>query len=189
MYYVIQTAPGMEEKTEIFIQKMIPDELYTQCFHLTRRRRKKFHGQWKDVLEKLLPGYVFIISEDIIALYLELKKVPVLTKMLGKEDVRFTPLTNKDIEWLMRLTDNGVPARDSTHKIGEIRAEIGLSQISVSAKDEIVIISGPLKGMEGMVKKINLHKRIAEVEVDFMNRKTIIYLGIEMIENKEACSD
>ena len=39
--------------------------------------------------------------------------------------------------------------------------------------------------MEGYIKKIDLHRRIALVEVDFMNQKTVIHLGIEMVGKKE----
>ena len=42
-----------------------------------------------------------------------------------------------------------------------------------------------MKDMEGMVKKINLHKRTAEVEVEFMGRKTAVYLGIELLMDKQ----
>ena len=49
----------------------------------------------------------------------------------------------------------------------------------------VTILSGPLKDMEGYIKKIDLHRRIAKVEVDFMNQKTLLHLGIEMIEKKE----
>ncbi len=35
--------------------------------------------------------------------------------------------------------------------------------------------------MEGRIKKIDLHRRIAKVEVDFMSRKTVI----EMMEKKQ----
>ncbi len=59
--------------------------------------------------------------------------------------------------------------------------EVGLSRVAVAENDEVVILSGPLENMKGMIKKINLHKRVAEVEVDFMNRKTVIYLGIELV--------
>ena len=60
-----------------------------------------------------------------------------------------------------------------------------ISQVSVSEDDEITILSGPLKNMEGYIKKIDLHRRIAKVEVDFMNRKTVIHLGIEMVGKKD----
>lgn len=65
------------------------------------------------------------------------------------------------------------------------RYEAAISQIGFDEGNEIKIISGPLKDMEGMVKKINLHKRTAEVEVEFMGRKTAVYLGIELLVDKQ----
>ena len=62
--------------------------------------------------------------------------------------------------------------------------EIGLSQIQAEG-DAITILSGPLKNMEGYIRKIHLHRRIAEVEVDFMGRKTVIHLGIEMVGKRD----
>ena len=60
--------------------------------------------------------------------------------------------------------------------------EVQISRVSVSEDDKITILSGPLKNMEGCIKKIDLHRRIAKVEVDFM--KTVIHLGIEMVEKR-----
>ena len=62
--------------------------------------------------------------------------------------------------------------------------EVQISRVSVSEDDKITILSGPLKNMEGCIKKIDLHRRIAKVEVNFMNRKTVIHLGIEMVEKR-----
>lgn len=59
---------------------------------------------------------------------------------------------------------------------------IGLSQVAFDENDQVQVVSGPLKGMEGKVKKINLHKRYAEVEVSFMGRKTIFHMGIELLD-------
>lgn len=176
MYYVIQVAPGKEADTELYITKRVEAELYSSCFHPVRQVRKKFHGEWKDKLEKLLPGYVFINSEHAEELYLALKNIPMLTKLLGWNLELITALTEQEAEWLDILVSAG---RD-----GMITGEIPLSQIEVNENDEIKILSGPLQDMEGMVRRINLHKRIAEVEVEFMGRKTVIHLGIEMIEKK-----
>ena len=63
--------------------------------------------------------------------------------------------------------------------------EVSISKVRIDEGNEIRIISGPLKHMGGMIKKINLHKRMAEVEIEFMNRRTVIYLGIELLEKKE----
>ena len=182
MHYVIQVAPGTEVKTEAQISEIISPELYSACFHPTRIRRKKFHGQWKDVKEKLLPGYVFIVSEDIRNLAAELRRVPALTRLLGvdpSDNGCFIPLSDRDVNWLERLMNpSGAPS--DTHSY-----EAGLSRVTVTENDEVVILSGPLENMKGMIKKINLHKRVAEVEVDFMNRRTVIYLGIDLVARPE----
>lgn len=174
MYYVIQVAPGMEERTEILIQKRVGNELYDCCFHPIRHVRKKFHGEWRDQHEKLLPGYVFIISNSVEELYPELRRVPLLTKLLGKDGEQFTALSDCEVRWLEKLM------KAAADRSGEVE----LSQVAAKG-DTITVLSGPLKNMEGRIKKINLHKRIAEVEVEFMNRKTILHLGIEIVGKKE----
>ena len=174
MYYVMQVAAGTEDKVEEQVKVMVGEELYDSCFHPMRRVKKKFRGEWKEIHEKLLPGYVFITSERVQELYRELRNIPVFTKLLGKEDERIISLAECEVEWLERIkrsSDQGM--------------EVALSQVSVSEEDVITILSGPLKNIEGCIKKIDLHRRIAKVEVDFMNQKTVIHLGIEMVGKKE----
>lgn len=173
MYYVMQVASGMEEKVEEQIALVIERELYDRCFHPVRHVKKKIRGEWKELHEKLLPGYVFIMSKDIREFYLELQHIPAFTKMLGKDEEQFIPLPEQEVEWLERITGSR-----------EQEAEVQISQVSVSEEDIITILSGPLKDMEGRIKKVDLHRRIAKVEVDFMNRKTVIHLGIEIIGKK-----
>lgn len=171
MYYVIQVAPGAEEKTEALIKKRLAGGLFERCFHPVRHVRKKIRGEWKDLHEKLIPGYVFLISDSIREVSEALRKVPMLTKLLGREeDEVFTPLPDHEAAWLEKLTAEG--------------SEIPLSQISVSEGDDVTILAGPLKDMAGRIRKINLHKRTAEVEVDFMNQGTILYLGIELVKKE-----
>ncbi len=176
MYYVLQVAPGKEADTEAYIMKRIADKLFSSCFHPVRCVRKKFRGEWMDRHEKLLPGYVFMSSENAEELYLALKGIPMLTKFLGWNMEYVTPLTEQETEWLEALVSAG--------QDGMITGEVPLSQIEIDENDEIRILSGPLQNMEGMIKRINLHKRIAEVEVEFMGRRTVIHLGIEMVEKK-----
>ena len=44
----------------------------------------------------------------------------------------------------------------------------------------IRFLSGPLRQVESMVRKVNLHERIAEIETDFLGEKRVLYLGIEI---------
>ena len=178
MYYVMQVAAGTEDKVEEQVKVMVGKELYDSCFHPMRHVKKKFRGEWKKIQEKLLPGYVFITSERVQELYQELRYVPVFAKLLGKDGEQFDHLSEHEAGWLEMI-------------MGSLdqNMEVPLSQVSVSEEDAITILSGPLKNMEGCIKKIDLHKRIAKVEVDFMNRKTVIHLGIEMVGKKEDYYD
>lgn len=189
MYYVLQVTSGTESKTEEHIISILPEELSYQCFHPIRHIRKKFHGRWTDIHEKLLPGYVFITTDNIMEVYQQLRKVPMLTKLLGREGGYFAELFPDDVEWLEKMLEINKYAVLDSHdtdreNVSSTEYEVGISRVSVEEGNEIRIISGPLKNMDGMIKKINLHKRRAEVEVDFMNRKTVVYLGIELLERQ-----
>ena len=175
MYYVIQVASGMEDKVEEQIEVMVEQGIYQQCFHPIRHVKKKIRGEWKELREKLLPGYVFIVSDDIEELYLRLRYVPAFTKLLGKDGGQFFPLPEHEVEWLKKISGSA-----------DSRMEAEISRVYVSEEDVVTILSGPLKDMEGYIKKIDLHRRIALVEVDFMNQKTVIHLGIEMVRKREG---
>lgn len=176
MYYVIQVAPGKEEDVETYITERVPAELYSSCFHPVRHVRKKFRGKWRDRHEKLLPGYVFINSGSAEELYLTLKRIPMMTKLLGWDKGFITALNERETMWLEKIV--------AADRDGVVSGEVSLSKIEVDENDKVKILSGPLQDMAGMVKRINLHKRIAEVEVEFMGRKTVIHLGVEMVEKK-----
>ena len=115
-------------------------------------------------------------------MYLELKQVPTLTKLLGKDGELFVALPENEAQWLEQIMVLG-GGRET--KEASMRLEVGLSQVRVNEQDVVEILSGPLKHVEGQIKKIRLHRRIAEVEVDFMGRKTVIHLGIELMKKKE----
>ena len=200
MFYVLQVAPGTEDRTEALIRGRVESGVYSRCFHLLRHVRKKYRGEWKNVHEKLLPGYVFVTSGSAMGLYQELKRVPMLTKVLGRDGELFVALREGEVEWLEALLglENGMEGDESNSGIQTNMAadmedavsadscaiEVGLSQVLVE-NERVVILSGPLKNVEGRVRKYNLHKRVAEVEVEFMGRKTVIYLGVEIVERKE----
>ena len=173
MWYVIQVISGQENQTILLIEKMVSEGTIKQCFVPIRRLKKKFCGAWHDVTEKLFPGYVFLITEQPQLLYEELKGVPALTKILGRNEEYFTPLTETDVQIMKKLQD-GVESNQSW--------EIEISEVLVEAGNRIKILSGPLVNLKGQIKKINLHKRIAAVEVEFMGRKTVVNLGIEIVE-------
>ncbi len=179
MYYVIYVNARNESNAKSLIKKMIPESMYSDCFYPVRLMKKKLRGKWTVVHERLIPGYIFIETNDIHSLYKELKKLPMFIRLLGKEesddDIDIYPLSDNEVSWLNKLSGRD----DRTSKKEHV---VELSQVGFDENDQVIVMSGPLLGMKGKIKKINLHKRIAEVEVEFMNQKTVVHLGIEIIE-------
>ncbi len=180
MLYCIQVEPTGEVKTEREIRAIVPEDLCLSCFHLTRRMHKNYHGRYRDVTERFLPSYIFIDTPDLEALYWALKKVPTLTKVVGFREWQpdlngfdgFGAL-NEEEEAFIRQLAMGHGATTP--------GLVDISMVEVKEGNTVEIVSGPLKGLEGYVKKINLHRRQAEVEIDLFRQKHTVYLGIEIM--------
>jgi transcriptional antiterminator NusG len=180
MYYVIFTGTGNEKLAEQLIEKY-GSEFCNACYCPTVKYKKKIRGREILLYKKLLPGYVFISTEDVDALYKKLREAHVFHKIMEtdrKDDsIDFYSLTDSEVQWLHQIMGN-------PEEMQEAVPAIELSQIGFDENDEVIIISGPLKDYSGIIKKIDLHRRIAQVEVEFMKRKTVLYLGIELVEKK-----
>lgn len=211
MWYVMQVVSGRESQTVVMLERVLTSDVLENCFIPMRRLKKKFHGSWQEIAQKLFPGYVFLISEKPQLLYDELKKIPAFTKLLGSCEEYFTPLSESDVQLLKKLQNVGnmvqsghgpqniwVKQNKSNYKseIESLRSMedsekywkhqdtpiVGLSKVIVGDDRKIRIVSGPLKNLEGQIKKINLHKRIAVVEAEFMGNRSLIHLGIEIVD-------
>ena len=179
MYYVIFVGSGNEAKTEQLIRRTASEGLCTECFHPVRHMKRKLRGEWKHLYTKLLPGYVFVESSDIKALHKSLIMTPGFKKILRTEDDEggydFYALTKSEVNWLMAICGK-------MNESEKIKPVIELSQVGFDENDKAVILDGPLKGREAMVKKINLHRRTADLEVGFMGRTVILSVGIELVK-------
>lgn len=179
-YYVIQVSAGSESLTEEYIEKMVSGDTFIKVFHPMRLVRKKFGDEWKDVHQKLLPGYVFVRTSAPEEFFTELKKVPKMTKMLGKEDDFFFPLNDEEEEWLRWLLGKCEESEDNPYTA----YEVGLSYAEIDENDKIKIVAGPLVGLEGEIKRIKKHKRLAEIETTLMGNKIRVSMGLEFVKKQ-----
>lgn len=170
MWYVIQTFGGQEERTADMIRKQVSPHYVKECFIPKRDRLKRFQGSWHKVEEILFPGYVFGITDRPEGLYEDLRRIPKLTKVLGREGQYFTPLDEKEEALVRRLGGQG-------HRMG-------ISKVEVLEGKRIRVVQGPLKDYVGDIVKVNLHKREVAVRVEFMGRPVELYMGIEMVDIK-----
>ena len=165
MWCVVHVRDGGEGHTEDFVAGLLPENLNARCFHLIRSRRKKYEGQWQTVHEDLFPGYVFIHTDQPEKVYKELKKTP-KPKLLFSDDEYVSTLEKHESDLIEKLADRN--------------GRIGISKVRIGKDGKLQYLSGPLSEMGNMVRRVNLHKRIAEIETEMMGRKRILYLGIEI---------
>lgn len=170
MWCAVHVKDGDEIRTETFVKAILPKELDVRCIHLTRSRRKKYGGQWQTVQENLLPGYIFIATDQPEAVHRELKKAT-KPRLLFSDESHVAVLEANEAALIEALSDE--------------RGEIGISKVRVADDGSIEFLSGPLLQVESLVRKVNLHRREAEVEAKFMGERQMLYLGIE-IEQEQA---
>lgn len=165
-WYVIQVRSLHEEKIKKNCEMQISKDILKECFIPKHKKLKKIRGKWTEVEEILFKGYIFLISDHPNELYLELKNIPDLTKMLGKHDNEIFPLYDEEVDFLKSFSNDYHIVEFSTGFI---------------ENDKIIITSGPLKDKEGIIRKINRHKRTALIEVDLFGKKTQAKVGLEIV--------
>ncbi len=174
MYYVVQVKTGKEQKAIEDILKNKPDnDPDFDVFAPYRKTQRKFHGEWKEVIERCFPGYIFVETNNVKELFRQLYFTPGFTKLLGREadTENFVPL-NEDESRMIDILYN-----KNTDHITEI------SNIEVREGEMIRVLDGPLAGLETQIKKVNLHKRTVLVEFVFCGRLVTAPIGINIITN------
>jgi transcriptional antiterminator NusG len=175
MWYAVQVKTGEEEKIKLLCSKFITGNILKECFIPYYERQKKYQGCWHKSRELLFPGYIFMVSDQKDELRINVGKIPYLIKILG-DGSEIIPLNEKEVEFLM--------------KFGQKEHCVRMSQGYIE-KERIIITEGPMKSFTGVIKKIDRHKRIAVIEMDFFGRATDIHIGLEIVAKhpKEAIEE
>lgn len=165
MWYVVQVRVGAEENMKLQCQKKISESILERCFIPYYEEKKRIQGEWKIQQKILFPGYIFVITEDIESLYKQLKCVIGMTKLLGTGE-EIVPLAEDEIRFMQNFG-----GEEQVVKMSE----------GVIEQSEVKILSGPLQGKEGFIKKIDRHKRKAWLEMEMFGRLQTIQVGLEVI--------
>ena len=161
LWYVVQTVGGQEKHVLDLINKLVDEELIQESFIP--------QGVWKMRSEVLLPGYIFVITDQPGKLREALRSVPKFTRLLGNNDV-FTPLDDQEVAFINAFTK-------PDHRVVEFSS-------GVMEGDEIVILNGPLMNQTGLIKKLDRHKRLAYLEIEILGRVKTVKVGLEIVRKK-----
>ena len=165
MWYVIQVRTGSEENIQLQCQKDISSDVLEDCFIPYYEEKRSIKGEWKTQKKILFPGYVFLDSQEVVRLYSNLKQVSGLTKLLKTGD-EVVPLTKEEVNFLK--------AFGGKERVVEISE-------GIIKNAKVMIMSGPLIGKEGYIKRIDRHKRRAFLEMPMFGRVQKIQVGLEIV--------
>lgn len=137
------------------------------------RKVKPFrvNGQWIDKTELLMPGYLFILSDEAYP-FSELRALDGVIRVLtyGENDQEGY-LTGRDLlfaEWLQK--EDGL--------IGKLDA--------IQEGDFVRIMDGALQDIHGKVVSMNRRRHTVQVEVTLFGAQRTVWLGYEVVEKQKT---
>ena len=170
MWYAIQVKTGREEKVKQLLEGIVPQNLFDECLVIYYETKIKRNQEWKIEQKKTFPGYLFLITDKIDVMRQQLGQIPEMTRILGY-DGEIVPLSEEETSFIQRLSDGN----------GCIEMSLG-----IQVGDQIIVNSGPLKGMESTIRKIDRHKRVAIIELKMLGDIREIIVGLEIISKSHA---
>ncbi len=169
-WYVFYVKTGREQTACDFLNKLLNREecnAFIPQVELTFKNSKFIRKE----LKPMFPGYVFIDSildekTFIIQAHKLTRFSKCIFKLLGSENADCMKLTEEEKNFLLSFCDDDYVTEESKGFI------IG---------DKIIVTSGPLEGRESIIKKIDRHKRRAEIEFKFLGDIRRISVALEVI--------
>lgn len=162
-------AVFVESNKEMLVKQWIK-YLFKECncYSIVPKRKliERKKGKINEVVRKLFPGYVFIYTDMSVEIYYKLTGIPGVLKILRQDGTYYSKINDEEMKPILKLIGNG-----------EI---IDYTQIYVE-KTKVFVKSGPLKGMEGIIQKIDKRKRRAKILLELMSREKLVDVGIEVI--------
>lgn len=164
-WYVLHVATGVEERILKSIKQILNAWSYESCFVPFCEKLYKKEGRYVSIKKPLFPGYLFIISDYIDEISQRLCDFAGYIRILGMSG-SFVCLDKYEVEAFKCLADQNY--------------NISVSRGFITG-DQIVVTEGPLIGQEGLIKKIDRHKRTAFVEMPFLGKTTYVRVPLEIV--------
>ena len=167
--YVLQ-VPGGRERTACELAGRLLRPHARECFVPASSCMQRRRGAWHTVERLLFPGYVFVTTDDIAAVARGLARLPFRAHVVGGTGERFVPLTDEEVAWLLTLAN--------------VKTHVVEMSVGVIEGDHVVVWTGPLKGREADIVRIDRHKRTAELAMRMFGRTKHVRVGLEIVSKR-----
>ena len=169
-WFVFHVKTGEDHKACEFLNKLFNKE-ESEAFVPQVEVVFKNSNSTRKELRPMFPGYIFTntILEERIFMDLTYKYVrfsKCIFYLLGDRNANYGKLSEDEKEFLLSFYNDQYIVEDSKGFIVE---------------DKVFITSGPLKGRESVIKKINRHKRRAEIEFLWFGSFRRVNVALEIV--------
>lgn len=154
---------GKECAVAEHIQQELPE---VRAIAARQERHKSIHGKKTRTEVIMLPGYVFFKAPAEMEPANCFPKEGILRILTMDHGIwQLTGNDERFVDWLFRC--NGLLEFSKAYKVG----------------DQIRMISGPLKDMEGQIVRVDKRGRSGQVMLSFNGKNMLVWLGFDLIDS------
>jgi len=167
-YYAIQVWTGKEDD---FADRISRDPAMNSKTMVPKKAMQvRRAGKMRREERPLFPGYVFVASE---------------TGELDNEQ-RWALRSCKFFVRALPTTAEPRPVKEKDRRLLAHFMSFGkvadISKVSFDVDERIVVIEGPLKGLEGLIVKVDMRKRRAKLRLDMCDNSFLVDMGFEILD-------
>lgn len=164
--YILQVMTGNEER----VRKLAARDVEPSGARLVWPRRSlniRRQGKIVHSIAPVFPGYIILEAPELTdELFTALRKTPGVIRFLRtNDDVR--TVEGEELALIRHLLGFGEIAKQSRVRFDE--------------NSRIVVVDGPLSGLEGRIVKVDKRKGRAKVKLDLYSEKFLIDFGFTVI--------
>jgi transcriptional antiterminator NusG len=166
-YYAIHVLTDHEDD---YIKRLAPLLEGKRVFVPKRMLKIRRHGKDKEETSAIFPGYVFLECEYLLGdldAYWAARRTAGFIRFL-RDNIAPQPLSDQDRELLLHFISFGEYA--------------DTSKVSFDENDRIVVLEGPLKGLEGKIVKVDRRRGRAKVALSIYDTGYLIDFSFEAVE-------
>ncbi|PEW10115.1 antiterminator LoaP [Bacillus cereus] len=175
-WYALFVETGKEEEVQKNL-KLNFDKTLLESVIPKKRILEKRAGKVYHVIRNIFPGYVLVKTDMNSYIYHKIKEIPNYCRVVNrgvyyskKFNENYTVIDEAEIIPLLKLLGK-------EDIIDYSKVYIENSKVSVE--------SGPLKGKEAIIKKVDKRKKRAKILLNFLGRENTIDVGIEILDNNK----
>ncbi|MDR1910083.1 MAG: antiterminator LoaP [Spirochaetaceae bacterium] len=172
-YYAIQVKTRTEERYIRLFRARRPD--FTAEIHFPRRQiDERRRGRVTERTVGIFPGYIFVGAEadEFFGAHWDFRRTDGFFRFLrSNQDVR--ELQGRDLELVL-------------HFIKKVGPVAGKSRVYFNEQSRVVVVDGPLLGLEGKIVKVDRRKGRAKIKLDLYDDSFSIDLAFEVIQPAQS---